>query len=142
MEAQMLLRDAEIFPSDKVLKDVLGEAVYSVLESLLGTITGEEYSLTFEWRYYNDGKAWLGKVVHKKKTVFWLSVWDGFFKTGFHFTEKYLEAIAALDISERAKDEFAKTKPTGRLISMIFDVKDEEQLKEVLTVVRFKKSLK
>ena len=32
MEAEMLLRDAEIFPSDKVLKDTLGD-VYDVLRN-------------------------------------------------------------------------------------------------------------
>lgn len=60
MEAEMLLRDAEIFPSDRVLKDTLGD-VYDVLESFLATITNEAYLLSFEWRYYNDGKAWLCK---------------------------------------------------------------------------------
>jgi hypothetical protein len=88
MEAQMLLRNADTFPSDKVLKDALGD-VYIVLESFLGTITNEEYHLNIDWRYYNDGKAWLGKVQHKKKTVLWLSVWEDFFKVSFFFTEKH-----------------------------------------------------
>ena len=141
MEAEMLLRDAEIFPSDKVLKDTLGD-VYDVLESFLATITNEAYLLSFEWRYYNDGKAWLGKAQHKKKTVLWLSVWEGFFKVSFFFTEKHLEAIAALDISETIKEEFSITKPVGRLIPMIIDVTNENQLNDLLTVIRFKKSLK
>jgi len=140
MEAQMLLRNADTFPSDKVLKDALGD-VYIVLESFLGTITNGEWVLSFEWRYYNDGKAWLGKAQHKKKTVLWLSVWEGFFKVSFFFTEKHLEAIAALDISETIKEEFSITKPVVRLIPMIIDVNNENQLNDLLTVVRFKKSL-
>jgi len=141
MEAQMLLRNADTFPSDKVLKDTLGD-VYNVLDSFLGTITNEEYVLSFEWRYYNDGKAWLGKAQHKKKTVLWLSVWEGFFKVSFFFTEKHLEAIAALDISETVKNKFASEEPTGRLLPMVIEVNNENQLKDLLTVVRFKKSLK
>lgn len=142
MEAQMLLRDSEIFPSDKVLKDTLGDDVYSVLESLLRTITSEEYGFDIEWRFYNDGKAWFGKVIHKKKTILWLSAWEGFFKTGFYFTEKHLEAIAALDISEKIKEEFCMMKPIGKLIPMIFNINSGNQLQDLLTVVRFKKSLK
>lgn len=142
MEAQMLLRDPDIFPSDKILKEILGDSVYRVLESFIETITGEELSLAIEWRYYNDGKAWLGKVQYKKKTIFWLSIWAGFFKTSFYFTEKHLEAIAKLDISETIKEEFAKTKTVGRLIPMIIDIKDKEQLGDLLVVVRFKRSLK
>ena len=136
----MALRDAEIFPSDRVLKDTLGD-VYDVLESFLATITNEAYLLNIEWRYYNDGKAWLCKVQHKKKTILWLSVWEGFFKVSFFFTEKHLEAIAALDISETIKEEFSITKPVVRLIPMIIDVTNENQLNDLLTVVRFKKSL-
>ena len=141
MESQMALRDAEIFPSDRVLKDTLGD-VYDVLESFLATITNEAYLLSFEWRYYNDGKAWLCKVQHKKKTILWLSVWEGFFKVSFFFTEKHLEAIAALDISEAIKTELASAKTVGRLIPMIFNINNANQLEELLTVVRFKKTLK
>lgn len=142
MEAQMLLRNPEIFPSEEVLKDVLGESVYNVMNALIVSITGDEYNLSIEWKYYNDGKAWLGKVVHKKKTVFWISVWEGFFKVSFYFTEKHIEAIAALNIFENVKEEFCNAKPVGRLIPMIFDVNKEEQLADLMTVVSFKKSLK
>lgn len=142
MEAQMLLRDPDVFPSDDVLQNVLGTTVYSVLASFLKTITNEEYGLTIEWRFYNDGKVWLGKVLNKKKTILWLSVWDDFFKISFYFTEKHFEGIAALNIAETIKDEFARAKRSGRLIPMIFDVNSQEQEDDLLKVVRFKKSLK
>lgn len=141
MEAQMLLKDPEVYPSDEVLKDTLGDTVYEVLASFMETVSHED-ALIPEWRYYNDGNAWFNKVQYKKKTVFWLSVWEGFFKVSFFFTEKHLEAIAALDIAEGIKENFAQAKPSGRLIPMIFDVTDKEQLEDLLTVVRFKKSLK
>lgn len=142
MEAEMLLRDSDIYPSDKVLQEALGETVYEVLVLFLKTITDEDLGLSIEWRYYKDGKAWLGKVVNKKKTILWLSVWDGFFKTSFFFMERNLEAIAALDISETIKDDFAASKSVGKLIPMLLEIKEEEQLNDLLAVVCFKKSLK
>lgn len=142
MEPQMLLKDPGVFPSNEVLKETLGDSIYKVLESFIETITSEEYGLVPEWRFYNDGKAWLCKAVYKKKTVLWLSVWEGFFKVSSFFTEKHLEGIAALDISETIKEEFAKAKPTGRLIPMLFDIRGKEQLEDLLKVVRHKKSLK
>ncbi len=141
MEASMLLRDANIYPSNEILKDTLGE-VYSLLDYFLKTITTDEYGLTNEWRYYKDGKSWLGKAQYKKKTVFWLSIWDGFFKISFYFTEKHIEAFAALAISDSIKETFYKTKPTGKLIPLFFEINKKEQLNDLLTVVRFKKSLK
>jgi hypothetical protein len=141
METQ-LLRDPGVIPSTKVLKDALGNGVHEVFESLMSTVTGTEYGLTYEWNYYNDGKSWLCKVIHKKKTVFWLSVWEGFFKTSFFFTEKHLEGIAVLDIAESIKDDLCRSKPVGKLLPMIFNIHQEEQLKDLLKVAAFKKSLK
>lgn len=142
MEAQIALRNPEIYPSNEVLEGTLGKPLYKVLESFITTITNEEYGLTVEWRFYNDGKAWLCKVVYKKKTILWLSVWKGFFKTSFYFTEKHFEGIAALNISETIKENFAKAKPSSRLRPMIIDINNQTQIEDVLTIIRFKKSLK
>jgi len=136
-----LLREPGIFPSKEVLKDVLGE-IYDVLEILEARITQSEFALTLDWRYYNDCKSWLCKVQYKKKTVFWLSVWDGFFQTTFFFLERHLEGIVALDISEQIKEDFCQMKPVGRLIPMVIKINNQEQLTGLLKVVEFKKNLK
>ena len=141
MEKQ-LLRDPDILPSADVLKNALGGDTHAVHESFISTITGADYGLIFEWKYYNDGKSWLCKVSHKKKTILWLSVWEGHFKTTFFFNEKNLEGIAELDISEKIKEGFCNTKPIGRLLPMVFSIIQKEQLDDLLKVVTFKKSLK
>ena len=140
MEVQ-LLREPEIFPSKEVLKDILGK-VYDVLENLETQLTQGESALTFEWHYYKDGKSWLCKVCHKKKTVFWLSIWNGFFKTTFFFLERHLESIAALDISEQIKEDFCRTKTVGKLLPMLISIDRQEQLSDLLKVIEFKKKAK
>ena len=137
METQ-LLREPEIFPSKEVLQTVLGQT-YSVFEELEKLLTQDEFTLSFEWHYYKDSKSWLCKVCHKKKTVFWLSVWEGFFKTAFYFTEKHLEGIAELDISEQIKKDFCRMKPIGKLLPMVINIDSQEQLTDLLKVVKFKK---
>jgi hypothetical protein len=140
METQ-LLRDSNIFPTDDVLKEALGNA-YETFESFMKTITNEEYGLSYVWNFYKDGKSWLCKVSHKKKTVLWLSVWDGYFKTSFFFTEKYTERIAALNIADEIKANFFRTKSIGKLLPMLFDIREKDQLTDLLKVVEFKKNLK
>jgi len=137
-----ILNNPDIIPSEEVLKNALGNNVHKVYASYIGTITDSDYGLTYEWKYYNDGKSWLCKISHKKKTVHWLSVWEGCFKIAFYFTEKHLEGIAALDISEKIKEDFYKMKPCGRLLPMVFTIQQKEQLDDLLKVVVFKKSLK
>jgi len=133
------LSDPAAFPTKDVLLTILGEAPYQTLATLFDTITAQPLGLTTEWRYYNDGKSWLCKAVFKTKTVFWLSVWPGSFKTTFYFTDKHLEALADLPIAEEHKTNLATATPIGRLIPLTLDITDQRQLEDLLTLVGFKK---
>jgi len=137
----LLLREQEFFPTTDVLQNVLGK-VYCVWEELVIQVTQGKFALTLDWNYYQDGKSWLCKVCHKKKTIFWLSVWEGFFKTTFYFTEKHLEGIADLEISEQIKEDFCRTKPVGKLLPMLICIDKQEQLSDLLKIVKFKKEAK
>ena len=138
MEVQ-LLREQEIYPSKEVLSNVLGN-VYDVWAALEQQVTQGEWSLTLDWNYYKDGKSWLCKVCHKKKTVFWLSVWEGFFKATFFFTEKHLEGLAQLDIAEQIKEDFCRMKPIGKLLPMLITMERQEQIPDLLKIIKFKKT--
>jgi len=140
MEKQ-LLREPTVFPSKEVLKGVLGN-VFDVLDAFETRLSQNDYALTFDWHYYNDGKSWLCKVCHKKKTVFWLSVWEGCFKTTFFFMERHLESIAALDIAEQIKEDFCQMKSVGKLLPMVISINNLEQIDDVLKIVQFKKTAK
>jgi hypothetical protein len=140
METQ-LLRESEIYPTKEVLKGILGQ-VYDVLEGFEARITLDDLALTLDWHYYKDGKSWLCKVCHKKKTVFWLSVWEGCFKTTFFFLERHLGGIADLDISEQIKEDFCRMKPVGKLLPMLIKIDRHEQINDVLRVIEFKKKQK
>lgn len=133
------LKNKDVIPSQEVLESVL-QTSYPAFEELINRLS--ELGIRPEWNYYNDGKVWLCKMLWKKKNLGWLSVWGGFFKTAFYFTEKHLEGIAGLDIAESIKEDFCKAKPVGKLMPMVIEVRKQEQLKDVLTVVRFKKDLK
>jgi hypothetical protein len=137
MEIQ-LLREQEIFPSKAILQEALGET-YHALETLETLLTQDDFALTFHWNYYKDSKSWLCKVSHKKKTIFWLSIWNGFFKTSFFFLERHLEGIAALSVNE---DNFKMEKEWGKMIPLIFNINNKEQISDLLKIVTFKKGAK
>ena len=137
METQ-LLREPEIFPSKEVLQVALGET-YSVFEELENLLAQDEFNLSFEWHYYKDSKSWLCKVCNKKKTVFWLSVWEGFFKTSFFFLNRHLEDIAALEIDENS---FTIEKEWGKMIPLIFNIRKKGQFPDLLKIIKYKKQAK
>ncbi len=136
----MLLREADIEPTENVLENALGKEAFDVYLKLLHICT-TKFDLQYEWRFYKDGKAWLCKIIHKKKTIFWLSIWDKFIRTGFYFTEKTYAGIFDLPISEEIKKSFGSAKAIGKLIPLILDINQEEQLTDFREIVKYKKEL-
>jgi len=139
MEKQ-LLTNPEIFPSEDVLKNAMGN-VYGVFDEAERLLIQDKFALFFEWRYYKDGD-WLCKVQYKKKTIFWLSVWEGFFQTGFFFMERHLSDINELDISQQIKDDLKAVKRVGKFVPLVMKINKKEQLSDLLKIVSYKKGAK
>lgn len=136
METQ-LLKDPDISPTAEVLEMALA-GVYPVLRDLLDRVESEAYQMKPEWRYYKDGKAWLCKISYKKKTVVWLSVWAGYFKLGFYFTEKTGGGIPDLQIDESYKKDYLNHKAIGKLKPLVINTKSKSQLGDIATLLSYK----
>lgn len=137
----MRLKDAQVLPTSEVLAEALGNS-YPVFEEFIKTVKSDVYEVTCDWNYYKDGKAWLLKAGYKKKTVFWLSVWEGFFKIGFYFTEKNCTGLFELNLDKTIIDDFNSCKPIGKLLPLTIDVKQPDQLHDLLKIIEYKKGLK
>lgn len=131
-----LLRDRGAYPSGEVLAGALA-GVYPLYESFMAAVDGA--GLVPEWRYYDDGGAWLCKVTNGKKTVFWLSVWDGYFQVSFFFLERHLDGLAALGLDGNGHTH---EKECGRMLPLIFRVTVAAQVTDIMKVVEFKKKAK
>jgi hypothetical protein len=138
--SQMLLRDPGQEPVKSLVKEILSEQLYKAYEELLKIIP--ELGLSYEWRYYNDGKAWLCKITHKKKTVAWLSLWENAFKTSFYFTEKTGAGIESLDIDSRIKSSFLQNKAIGKLIPLTLEIDNKTKLDDFRRIAEYKITLK
>lgn len=135
------LRDPNVLPDNEILRGLLGNS-FKAFSSLMDTLSSPEWGIVANWNYYNDGKAWLCKMVHKKKTVFWLSVWDGFFSTTFYFTAKNCTGIFDLEINQSIIDDFNSREPVGKLLPLLIEVREKEQLPDLLKIIDYKKRLK
>jgi len=137
---QLLLRNPEQKPSDALFKSILDKPIYDIMIKIDQYIAAAGFAL--EWRYYKDGKAWLGKVSYQKKTLVWLSVWQKYVKAGFYFTEKTRPGVLDLDFNDDIKSSFALTKPAGKLIPLNIDINDEERLRDFNIILSYKKNLR
>ena len=133
------LRDQAVYPDENVLQRVLKKS-YSAWKAFLELL--EKNEMTHEWRFYNDGNAWLCKVQKKKRTIVWLSVWDGLFKTTTYFPAKYLDKLFELDISEEQKEKIRQTKDVGKSKPCTFEIKTRKPFAELEKVIKLKMECK
>jgi len=150
--AEQLLRNPDIKPTKQIIADGLGE-VNNIYESFVNRLKEFDISL-MDWRYYNDGKAWLSKSEYKwttsrgterAKPIFWLSIWKDFFKISFLFSEKTREKILTLPISDETEKMIQDTAPHGnkmQYLSIVFNVEDDHQLNDIYILANFKKEAK
>lgn len=148
--SKQLLRDQSIEPTELVLKDALGIS-YSTYLKFLSLVS--EMGLAVEWRYYNDGKSWLAKGLYiwetkqgnkKDRTIFWLSVWEGYFKVVFYIGEKYRQDIKSLDLTEMTINMIDSAKQMGKLkfFPLVFDIKENEFFNDLKMLIEFKNNSK
>ncbi len=150
MKEQQLLRDSSIEPTSGVIAAALGvsNSAYIKLNRQLN-----KHGICVEWRYYNDGKAWLGKGLYqwttsrgtqKEMTVFWLSIWDGFFRVSLFIPEKAREDARLLPLGDTVKKMIDTAKPVGKLkfFPLVFDLRSDELFDDIFTLILFKKTIK
>jgi hypothetical protein len=134
-----LLKDPIEKTDKKILEMVLGKK-YKLFTEFVDKIN--ELNLILEWNYYKDEKAWLCKILNKKKNIAWLSVWDTGFKLTYYFYENTIEGIYKLEIDNEIKDNEKNMKPIGKFHPVIILVKSKKIINNVIILLEYKMSMK
>lgn len=132
------LTDPALYPDIELLRETLGGSLNAYQETLK---LYDSHGLSYEWRYYNDGKAWLCKVHNKKKTIVWMSAWKGFMKATIYFPERYLDALKGLPLSPARIEQILGAKNVGKSRPCTFDIKEASILVEFETLIKCKLSV-
>jgi len=149
-EAVQLLRDHTVEPTSELIADALGGANDAYVRFIEGL---ESHGIELNWRFYSDGMSWLGKGLHKwttsrgtnkEATVFWLSIWEGFFKLAFYLPTRVRLDMLDLPLSDDVMDMAQGAEQMGKIniFPMVFEVRSDDQFEDLYTLVDFKKSLK
>jgi len=95
-----------------------------------------------DWHYYNDGKQWLFKAVQKKKTLFWLSLFEESFRVTFYFGDKALPVIEESDMPENIKNDFRKGKKYGAVRGITIPVNEHSDVAIIQKLIDIKSKMK
>lgn len=147
---QQLLRNPDIQPTNDVVAKALGEANNAYMK-FVNELASHDIKL--EWRYYTDGKAWLAKGLYKwtgvrggqnESTIFWLSIWEGFFNVTIYVPEKARADVLSLPLDSKVKQMIKNSKQMGKLkyFPLVIDLCSDEMFEAIFSLADFKKSIK
>lgn len=147
---EQLFRNPDIQPTSDTIAKALGEANDAYMKFIIEL---DRHSIHLEWRYYTDGKAWLAKGLYKwtgarggqyETTVFWLSIWDSYFKVTFYIPQKARANVLSLPIDEAVKKMMENSNLMGKLnfYPLIFDLSSDDVFETIFTLADFRKSIK
>lgn len=133
---QPILTNKHEFPTEEIIFSHIGKSKV-LWQSVFEFIHTTHPDLSEEWRYYNDGKSWLLKVVKKSKTICWVSTLKNSFRMTFYFTDKIEQLILDSSISDELKEQFKNGKRYNKIrgVTITFKYKkDVEYAKSILAI--------
>jgi Protein of unknown function (DUF3788) len=136
-----LLADRDIYPDNEYLSSIIGEKMTFWL-IIMNHMTESYKDSAGEWKFYNDGKRWLFKMVFKKKTVFWAGLFDGTFRITFYLGNNADTVIENSDLPLRIKEEFKNAKAYGKIRPVTILVKSRDDVDNVLKMISIKSKIK
>ncbi len=135
------MTDPSVVPDDAIIKSLVGDK-FALWDSVLSEAMATYSGISGEWRYYNDGKQWLFKMVLKKKTIFWASVLNDSFRVTFYFGGKYEDQVINSGIPSGLKKDFAEHKGFGKIKPVTVTLTEQADVNTVLELIGLKSKLK
>lgn len=138
---KVLFTDRDVPPTDEsIFKHIGSKKKFWI--SIMTFISDNYKDMQGSWKYYNDGKRWLFRMVQKKKTIFWSSVFEGAFRITFYFGGKAEPVITASDLPDEAKSQFLTGPRYGQIRAISMFVSTAEDVVTVEKLVKIKSKLK
>ena len=137
----LILSDKEVIPTEDYILSILGDKK-EFWKSIIKIATEEYKDTSGTWKYYNDGKQWLFKMVQKKKTLFWGGIHKDTFRITFYFGDKAEPTILASDLPQSIKDGFKTTKRYGAIRAISIKVFEHSDVENVMKLIGIKHQMK
>ena len=135
------LTDKNIVPTEKLISSIIG---YNEVfwQRIMKNASDNYPEITGGWNYYNDGKQWLFKLVHKKKTLFWASLMNDTFRITFWLGDKAEPFIEEAILPPFIKDEFRNARKYGSVRPLSIIVREQSDADNVITLISLKYKIK
>jgi hypothetical protein len=136
-----ILSDPAVVPDDALLSRCLGEKMEWWNTIMDHTILNYP-SVTPIWKYYNDGKQWLFRLLRKKDTIFWVSLIGDTFRITLYYSDKAEPLILASNVPDAVKQTFLEGKHFGKIRGLTIRIDSPQDLETVKELTAIKLQIK
>lgn len=135
--AKIIVSDPLTEPTDEIISQFLGEKMTWWHTIIDGTIKNYP-NVTGVWRYYNDGKQWLFRLLQKKNTIFWLNLFEESFRITFYYTDKAESLLEKSGIPGEVLEQFKSGKYYNKIRGITTKISSDRDVDTVLKLIAIK----
>jgi hypothetical protein len=133
-----VLTDPLVEP-DSVLEKYLTKD-YKIYQKFAKIVNG--LNLRLEWKFYNDVKYWLSKILGEKKNYGWISVLNTGFTVTVYFKNSEINDLYELDINKENLEKTLEIKPERKNQAVIMLIKNTKIMNDAIKILQYKMGLK
>ncbi|MDX1640077.1 MAG: DUF3788 family protein [Balneolaceae bacterium] len=129
--------EKELKPDEYLIQQKL-KNTYPILHEIRKVVKDSVGETVEEWKYYGAKHGWVLKTFLKKRNLFFLIVYDGFFMISFIFGDKAVDKVLASEISEELKTELKAARKYAEGRGLPITVKDNSYIEDIRKLLNIK----
>lgn len=129
--------DRTLLPDNQMLVNTLG-ASYKLWEKIKISLTNNYGDLNEDWKFYGQKIGWTGKLLYKKRNLFFFTPYKNYFQIAFVFGDKAVAIIKKSDLPKNIIDEIKNARKYAEGRGLRIAVKKPNDVKLVLKLTEIK----
>jgi len=130
-------KEKNTVPDEKSIVETL-KSNYIYLEEIRSFIADSIGETKEEWKYYGAKYGWNLKNFYKKRNLYFIGIYDGYFKISFVFGERAFNAIMEADIATQLKKDLSEARKYAEGRGLSIDVHDKTYLDDLKKLIQIK----
>lgn len=127
----------ETMPDEEMINEALGPN-YAHLQAIRRFIAEEIGDTSEEWKYYGKKLGWTLKKFYKKRNLFFIGIYRGYFKLALVFGERAAKNVFDSSIAAELKKELAEARKYAEGRGLSIKVDNGACLDDIKELIRIK----
>ena len=137
MNEEKVFNTKDAMPDEEMVRKALGSS-YAYLENIRQFVNEEIGDTVEEWKFYGQKLGWTLKKFFKKRNLFFIGMYPGYFRIAFVFGERAANNIFESDIAEVLKKELSEARKYAEGRGINIKVDDDTYMDDIKELIRIK----